>query len=297
MLYTRQKKLLSLLQACGGKLGATDFQKLLFLYSQLEESESSYDFVPYRFGCYSFQATADKKKLVELEHLMDADDWILRSSRINYCSALKTVDREGIERFSKNNKRLRGKSLITHIYKNYPYYAINSEIVDDYLDKKESNIVRKLKPKKDRTMVFATIGYEGESIENYINRLIKNRISLLVDVRKNPLSRKFGFSKKSLSSILEKFNISYKHMPELGIDSSDRKELNCQKDYDDLFDKYEKSVISINTDALSRLYDSCLSQRRVAITCFEKGHLQCHRSRVATAITKLSKGKLPALHI
>jgi hypothetical protein len=44
---------------------------------------------------------------------------------------------------------------------------------------------------KDTTVIY-TLGYEGISLEAYINKLIKNDVKLLCDVRKNPLSRKFG---------------------------------------------------------------------------------------------------------
>ena len=47
-------------------------------------------------------------------------------------------------------------------------------------------------------------------------------IGLLCDVRKNPLSRKFGFSKKKLKHITETVGIKYVHIPELGIESDKR---------------------------------------------------------------------------
>ena len=55
MLFERQRVLLTLLDALGGQSAPTDFQKLLFLYTR-EQSEPSYEFVPYRFGCFSFSS-------------------------------------------------------------------------------------------------------------------------------------------------------------------------------------------------------------------------------------------------
>ena len=62
-------------------------------------------------------------------------------------------------------------------------------------------------------------------IEAFINNLIQNDIRLLCDVRKNPLSRKFGFSKGKLSHILDTIGIKYVHIPDLGIESDKRRSL------------------------------------------------------------------------
>jgi hypothetical protein len=61
----RQRLLISLVEALGGKISQTDFQKLLFLYSNEVELEPTFEFVPYRFGCFSFASYADKRRLIE----------------------------------------------------------------------------------------------------------------------------------------------------------------------------------------------------------------------------------------
>ena len=70
MIFERQRVLLTLLDALGGQSAPVDFQKLLFLYTRRQE-EPSYEFVPYRFGCFSFSSYADKRKLIELGLLVD----------------------------------------------------------------------------------------------------------------------------------------------------------------------------------------------------------------------------------
>jgi|ERR1035441_2184035 hypothetical protein len=54
MLFDRQRLLLTLLDAVGEPVGHTDFQKLLFHFRQECEVAPGYDFVPYKFGAYSF---------------------------------------------------------------------------------------------------------------------------------------------------------------------------------------------------------------------------------------------------
>lgn len=238
-----------------------------------------------------------QKKLIEKGYLLDETAWTLAKPTLNYSSALSKSKNEKIAVFVKQFSKLRGKQLITHVYKTYPYYATKSDIAADHLNSRELRKVHSARPKEPGTPLFATIGYEGGSIEAYLNKLIKTQIRVLVDVRKNPISRKYGFSKNTLSSLLGKVGIQYMHMPELGIASADRKTLNTQRDYDRLFDRYEKSVLKHQANAIKNLYEVYQENRHIAITCFEKSHCQCHRSRVATAIEKLSQGDVIAQHL
>ena len=57
-MFYRRKVILGLLQIFGGNLGKTQLQKLLLLYTQ-KQVKPDYHFVPYKYGCYSFQAAAD----------------------------------------------------------------------------------------------------------------------------------------------------------------------------------------------------------------------------------------------
>ena len=43
------------------QVGNLDFQKLLFLYCQEPDSGSPYEFVPYKFGAFSFTSYADRR--------------------------------------------------------------------------------------------------------------------------------------------------------------------------------------------------------------------------------------------
>src|SRR5690606_40792860 len=68
----------------------------------------------------------------------------------------------------------------------------------------------------------------GISLEEYLLRLLKNDIKVLVDVRNNPLSMKFGFSKGQLRKFCDNLGIKYVHIPEVGIRSEQRQELKSQ---------------------------------------------------------------------
>jgi len=136
--------------------------------------------------------------------------------------------------------------------------------------------------------VLFTIGYESISFESYANRLLENNIRLLCDVRKNPFSRKFGFSKNIMSNLLQKIGIEYQHIPALGIVSAARKDLTTKADYSQLFMDYQSSLPQ-QKEALKQLTDLLKNYRRIAITCFEKEHQMCHRHCISDYLGMIMK--------
>lgn len=294
-LFYRQKVLLALLQSFGGKLASVELQKYLFLFTQICQKDKSYEFVPYKYGCFSFQSYVDRRRLTEFGYLLENDNWLL-SDDTDHVASLKVDEAKKIKLFLEKYKTLKGDALIREVYTKFPYYATRSEIAATLLDKEELNNVKSAVPDNEETCFF-TIGYEGTSFENYLNRLIRNNVTLLCDVRKNPISRKYGFSQKTLSETLKNLDIDYIHMPALGIVSDKRKILNSQADYNRLFDEYEKTILKANNDALQHLHTLVLKHNRVAITCFEAEVCMCHRGSVAKALEKLPEWDIEIKHI
>ena len=104
--------------------------------------------------------------------------------------------------------------LVRYTYQHYPYYATKSHIAKSIMTKEEMDSIYKQQKRYDSSMLF-TIGYEGLSLEAYINRLIINDIRLLCDVRKNAYSQKYGFSKAQLETACRGVDIKYIHVPQL----------------------------------------------------------------------------------
>jgi hypothetical protein len=288
----RQKTLLGLLSAFGGHLPSTDFQKYLFLFTREFQQEPSFEFVPYRFGSFSFQSYADKRRLVEIGALADTEDWRLQEG----FSTEGLFDESAFSRCYTKYSHLHGTKLLQDVYRRYPYYAIKSERAAKIMNDKEMNAIEAARPSASAACFF-TIGYEGSSLEGYLNRLIKNNVKTLVDVRRNPLSRKYGFSKKTLSDTVRKLGIGYVHIPELGVASERRQELNTKADYDRLLNSYERQELKQNGKALRDLFNIFLEGERVAITCFEADFGMCHRGRVAKAMSALPEWKYDIHHI
>lgn len=292
ILNYRQKTLLGLLQALGGSVPPMDFQKYLFLFSKEFEKKPSFDFVPYHYGCFSFQSYADKRRLVDMGILSDKNDWCLNEPRDNQ----DLFDHTPFNYFYKRYAHLKGDQLVQNVYRRYPYYAIKSYIARNLMNDHEMVAIEEERPTEKDTRLF-TIGYEGRSLDLYLNLLIKNNVNTLVDVRRNPLSRKYGFSKKTLSSTIEKLGMKYIHMPQLGISSDQRRELNVQSDYDRLFDSYEKNELSDNRSSLMKLFEVITDRKRVAITCFESHVCMCHRGRIAKTLELLPEWSYAVRHI
>ncbi len=81
MLFKRQQLLLTLLNALGPPAGHMDFQKLLFLYTRECEEQPSYEFVPYRFGGFSFTSCERDTLPRRTEALDKILDWIAADER------------------------------------------------------------------------------------------------------------------------------------------------------------------------------------------------------------------------
>lgn len=294
-MYYRRKILLALLQAFDGQLEKIALQKLLFLFT-IRQSKAEYDFVPYHYGCYSISANADLTAMVSSRLLTECSKSFNKIDKTNYISSLKEQDKKILADIKNTYGKLSSRALMKLTYLNYQYYAINSETAKEILNEEQYKKVIAVKPKNNKIVLY-TIGYEGISIEEYLNRLIKNNVKVLVDVRNNPLSMKFGFSKSLLKSYCAKLDIEYIHVPEVGIQSAKRQELNTQTDYDNLFDIYKKSILKKTAAQQHHILNILKDKKRIALTCFEANIWQCHRKYLAEAIMKLPKWDYELKHI
>ena len=296
MLYYRKKILLATLEAFGGSVGKLQFQKILFLIME-QFNKKYYQFVPYKYGCFSFESYNDKRTLEHAGYLLKKEKtWTINPKNFpsrKFMSQINLEDKKSILDIKNEYMSITKNLLLKKMYSSYPYYAINSEIISQVsLSKEEKKNILNHKPTQIKKCIF-TIGYEGRSIDEYLNILIKNNIKVLCDVRKNPLSRKYGFSKQSLQKVTNNLAIKYIHIPELGINSHLRKNLKTEKDYKQLFSIYKKQLLPKNRESLQDVMDLLKRYKRVALTCFELDSNMCHRHCVSASLKKSN----PQLHI
>ncbi len=294
-MFYRRKIILALLQTFNGELEKIPLQKLLFLFT-IKQQKPEYDFIPYKYGCYSFSANADLFTMVKKEQLAETESSYKCLEKTDYTSTLKDADKRIVQQIKILYGKYSKDQLIKHTYTNYPYWAINSTIANSVLTATELQKVNQYKSTAENTTLF-TIGYEGISLEAYLNKLIKSGVQLLVDVRNNPLSMKYGFSKSQLKKYCESVNIQYIHLPEVGIQSEQRQALNTQADYDKLFDVYKKESLTKTQSAQQQILNLLIQHKRIALTCFEANICQCHRKHLAEAITALPEFNYVLKHI
>jgi uncharacterized protein (DUF488 family) len=293
--FYRRKIILGLLQLFDGQLEKIRLQKLLFLFVQ-RQVKADYDFVPYRFGCYSYSANADMTAMVRRGFLKEDEKHVAKIDKTDYLKQLKQDDKRFLAEIKTHYGKMSATALMKHTYLNYPFYAIKSEAAEKILNDQELRKVKQANPKQTDTVLF-TIGYEGISLEEYFIRLLKNNVKVLVDVRNNPLSMKYGFSKSQLKKYCGSLGIEYIHFPEVGIQSEQRQELNSQTDYDKLFAEYRKKNLATTGKTQSEILNLLKNHKRIALTCFEANICQCHRKHLAEAITCLSGFSYELKHI
>lgn len=294
-MFYRRKVILALLQEFGGELPKISLQKLLFLFT-LRQDKPEYNFVPFLYGCYSFSANADLKAMVRHEQLAENEKSFSMVGSTDYAKMLNGGDQKILTEIKNSYGKLTTGSLMKLTYLNHHYYAINSIKAREVLNEEQYERVLNAKPVNKGTILY-TIGYEGISLEEYLNRLIKNDVKVLVDVRNNPQSMKYGFSKKQLSNFCNSLNIEYLHIPEVGIQSQQRRQLKTQADYDNLFQTYKEQNLSGTISHQQQILDLLKEKKRIALTCFEANICQCHRKHLAEAIQGLPDWQYEVKHI
>lgn len=293
-MFYRRKILLSLIETFGGHLKRTDFQKLLFNFCT-QTKNYYYEFFPYHFGSYSFLASQDKSVLAKYGYLRTCKDYVLTNNH-NFITELNKKDKNNLKKFYSEFRNIKRKSLIRYTYLNHPEYTCRSKILNDILNPSEIEQVQRWW-NIDETPRLFSLGYEGLTIDGYLNKLVLNNIKVLIDVRKNPLSMKYGFSKTRFRNYLEKAGIKYVHIPELGIPSNLRQNLNNLDDYKKLFIQYEKSILPSRTIELKDLENYLFKYKRVALTCFEKDYNYCHRHKITEYLELKNKYKYSIIHL
>jgi uncharacterized protein (DUF488 family) len=128
-----------------------------------------------------------------------------------------------------------------------------------------------------------TIGYEGAAIEDFIATLMTANVQVLMDIRDVPVSRKRGFSKKSLALAVENAGLEYVHLqglgdPKPGRDAARRGDM-------ETFERIFRAHMSCDDsqEALAQAVEIA-SRSRACLLCFERNHACCHRSIVAEAM-------------
>ncbi|MDB5478339.1 MAG: hypothetical protein JWM96_834 [Alphaproteobacteria bacterium] len=134
-------------------------------------------------------------------------------------------------------------------------------------------------PKILKHKIF-TIGYEGATQEALLASLQPHGISMLVDVRAVPLSRKKGFSKNVLRHFLEENEIQYRHLRTLGTPPEGRDAVRKNKLvlFREIFNAHLQTVEA--QQGMEHL-EILARENTICLLCFEADPGHCHRTIIA----------------
>ena len=284
----RQKVILSLIDQMGGqksdgtqgKVSRLQLVKWAFLLEKEGKMKAFYQFVPYHYGPFSFTLYHELEGLIRNSYIIESTkDRIQRRSDVASPQIDTTLGNE-INNFSRKYNSLSTDALINHVYSHYPWFTINTQ--------KPGH--RREKRPKGKCAVY-TAGYEGLHIDGFLNILLKAGIQKVIDVRCNPVSRRYGFHKSTLSRLCQKLDIKYTHVPEVGIPSELRSNLQQPSDYTQLFQNYKQKILSQQQDIVKRIASQMVSEPSVLV-CMEENPCFCHRSHLAEQIANFTKFRI-----
>jgi uncharacterized protein (DUF488 family) len=121
-----------------------------------------------------------------------------------------------------------------------------------------------------------SLGYEGITLDDYVEHLKSHNITMVVDVRETPWSYKKGFSKKPLSERLKQEGIGYAHVKSAGNPSKNRKLGLPQEEVISLYRKHLESDPSCLAE-IDALILTAEPSGGVCLLCFERKPHDCHR--------------------
>jgi uncharacterized protein (DUF488 family) len=279
-LLNRQKVLLYALRESGGSATKLQLVKWAFLVANETSSNGGsafYQFVPYKYGPYSFTLNQEMAALIRDGLITEKNDsWELTPVGQSYEIVLSKNVKLDISSTLKLYGEIATEKLLDILYRRYPWFTLNS------VKAEKRTVVRPVV-----SPAIYTIGYEGLLIDGFLNKLLKNGIECLIDVRSNPVSRRYGFHKSTLMKLCSLLSIQYVHVPELGISSSDRENVHSPSEFNRLFDYYKTEILKEQVDKIKEVSQIALSKPS-ALLCMEADPLCCHRSHLANALSPVS---------
>jgi len=273
-MISRRKAILRLIQNEGGTVSKLRLFKLAFLLRQRSRDVAGtgvYDFIPYLHGPYSFTLSYDLRSL-ERDGWVRALDSDVRPMR-DFSSEVpeKNLCRE-IDELSKEYRWVPTEALVSEVYRLFPWYTANAK-----------DEARRGAAIPESPCAVYTVGYEGLMLDGLLDLLLRSGIKHLVDVRHNPVARRFGFHRSTLDRHCHEAGIRYTHVPELGIPSSWRVELDTTTTYEQLFKRYEREILPAQTEVVSAVA-KYVTDEPSALMCMESDCRCCHRSRLARVV-------------
>lgn len=141
-----------------------------------------------------------------------------------------------------------------------------------------------------------TIGYEGASLDTFIEALSAANVERVIDVRAVPISRKKGFSKTALGQALSKAGIAYVHLRELGNPKEGRDAARAGR-MEEFKAFYLQHLSAPTTQIALDEAVALAAERSSCLLCFERDPDECHRTLIADAMVASGLGSVDHLSV
>jgi uncharacterized protein YwgA len=105
------------MQSFDGHLPKISLQKLLFLFAN-RQLKPDYDFVPYKYGCYSFSANADLTTMIRHGQLSEEQNSFTKIDSVDYVKMLVENDKRILIEIKNTYGKLTTNSLMKLTYLN-----------------------------------------------------------------------------------------------------------------------------------------------------------------------------------
>jgi uncharacterized protein (DUF488 family) len=179
-----------------------------------------------------------------------------------------------IDHISEAQRPVSTPTLVDSVYRAYPWFTLNSEVI------RKRAVTRPV-----AIPAVYTVGYEGITVDSLLDLLLRKGMRRLIDVRCNPIARRYGFHKETLRRLCADLDIDYLHMAALGVPSAWRAELSDEASYTRLFERYDNEILPAQAMAVDKA-GSLISEMPSALMCMEANHHCCHRSRLGAEIAR-----------
>jgi len=132
-------------------------------------------------------------------------------------------------------------------------------------------------------MRIFTIGYEGTTVDEFLDALKTAGVQRVIDVRALPLSRRPGFSKSALRGALEEAGIDYVHLKALGTPADGRAAARAGR-HAEMARIYASQLELPEAIAQGAQMLALAEEQPSALLCFERDPAQCHRTLLLEAV-------------
>lgn len=278
-MLSRQRAILRLLDEAGGTATHLEATKWAFLLREETPSRGGsafFQFLPYKYGPFSFCLYQETTALARDGYIREVDDrtWSITTSGRSAARDLDVVVGNDVRLVVSRFRGKKTSDLFGYVYERYKWFTINSV-----------NDARMKRP--EAAPAVYTAGYEGLSVDGFLDGLLRAGVKQLIDVRNNPVSRRYGFHRSTLHRLCGSIGIEYRHFPELGIQSVERQDLDAPNARQALFDRYQRTTLSSQAGAIDQV-GVLLREKPGVLVCMEAEHACCHRSRLADAVASVT---------